>query len=698
MLEFWLVVIGLVVVFIVGISVMLARFYRMVEQGKALIVNSTGGQKVTFNGAVVLPIINRAEVMDISVKTIEIDRRGKEGLICRDNIRADIKVTFFVRVNKTVDDVLRVAQSLGCARASDQSTLDVLFAAKFSEALKSVGKGLDFEDLYTKREKFRDDIVAVIGKDLNGYVLEDAAIDFVEQTPLDLLDPENILDADGIRKITAITTQRNIETNELKQAERMQIGKQNLASDEAVFRYDQERADAEAKKNKEISMAQSRESEEARRTQIEEQLKTKKAMEKANEEAQIAEQNRQRAVMVAEQARLRELAVEQVRVTKAKEVEDIGRAKEVQVRDIERQEEVEIRKKKIADVIRDRIAVEKTVATEEEAIKDLRTVAAAKRDKDAKVIAAEGAAQEGLVTDVKKAEADEEVAKFRARQRMVLADAELEAADRDARAKMRLAEGIQAEQAAKGLAEVRVKEADAAAVEKQGLAKVRVREAEITLREREGTVESENVKRKEFAEAAGIQQKGLASVQVKEADSVAVEKLGKAEATAIREKLLAEVAGKQAEADAIKARMLAEAEGLKEKAEAMKNLEGTGREHEEFRLRLQTQKEIAVQELETRMAISAQQAAILAKAFEKASINIVGGDGAFFDRFVKAVGVGSSIDGAVANSKTLQALLHDHVGDDGRLGEELKKLVGSAVARPTEPRASEKGKSGAKGG
>ena len=39
--------------------------------------------------------------MDISVKRIEIDRHGEEGLICKDNIRADIKVAFFVRVNKT---------------------------------------------------------------------------------------------------------------------------------------------------------------------------------------------------------------------------------------------------------------------------------------------------------------------------------------------------------------------------------------------------------------------------------------------------------------------------------------------------------------------------------------------------------------------------------------------------------------------
>ena len=51
--------------------------------------------------------------MDISVKTITVDRRGTEGLICRDNVRADIAVAFFVRVNKTTDDVLNVAAAVG---------------------------------------------------------------------------------------------------------------------------------------------------------------------------------------------------------------------------------------------------------------------------------------------------------------------------------------------------------------------------------------------------------------------------------------------------------------------------------------------------------------------------------------------------------------------------------------------------------
>ena len=208
------------------VAFIVSRFYRQVDQGRALIINPFKGEPiVTFTGSVVWPIINRAEVMEISLKTMEIDRRGKEGLICQDNIRADIKVTFFVRVNKTREDVLKVAQSIGCARASDEETLERLFEAKFSEALKTVGKSFDFEELYTKRDAFKDQIIQVIGKDLNGYMLEDCAIDFLEQTPVEMLDDKNILDAQGIRKITELTSVQHVHTNEFRQSERMAITK-----------------------------------------------------------------------------------------------------------------------------------------------------------------------------------------------------------------------------------------------------------------------------------------------------------------------------------------------------------------------------------------------------------------------------------------------------------------------------------------
>ena len=134
--QLLIAVVGIAVVVFFGLMVLIARTFRQVDQGRAMIINRLRGEpKVTFSGSVVLPVVNKAEIMDLSVKTIDVARRGKDGLICADNIRADIKVTFFVRVNKTVYDVLRVAQSIGCIRASQQQTLEELFAAKFSSSL-----------------------------------------------------------------------------------------------------------------------------------------------------------------------------------------------------------------------------------------------------------------------------------------------------------------------------------------------------------------------------------------------------------------------------------------------------------------------------------------------------------------------------------------------------------------------------------
>lgn len=669
-----------IILIVVGILVMIAKFYRKVDQGRALIINKVTKEPiVTFTGGVVLPIIHRSEIMDISVKTINLERRAHEGLICKDNIRADIKVTFFVKVNKTVEDVLKVAANIGCQRASDQHTLEELFVAKFSEALKTVGKRLEFEQLYTQRDDFKDQIIEVIGKDLNGYVLEDAAIDFLEQTPIEHLDAENILDAQGIRKITELTAIQSVHTNELKQKQRMEIGKQNLDADEAVFRYEQQRADAEAKKAKEIAISQAREQNEALRVQYDEQKKSELARQRAEEETKIGDENKQRAVEVAKKAREREIAVEQVRVRKAADLEELTREREVELKRFEKEKALEVERKEIADVIRTRVSVEKNVAEQEELIKDLRAQKEATREKDVKIIGAEAAAQEKLIQSIKEAEAGEEVAKFDARKRLTIAEAALEAADKEARAKMRLAEGIQAEEAASGLAKVRVRESEAVAIEKtglaeakvalekaqaeaageekKGLARVKIKQADAEATKAQGTAQAESVRALKLAEAEGERERGMAAVVVREADAAALEKHGLAEAVAIEKKLLAEAAG------------------LAEKAAAMKALDEQSRAHEEFRLRLEQQKAIAVESIQAKVEMAKAQAQVLASAFNEARINIVGGDGAFFQRFVSAIGMGQTIDGVLDQSESLRTVLGGYLNGEESLPADLKSIL-----------------------
>jgi uncharacterized membrane protein YqiK len=653
--EMVLVLIGVGAVVVLGILVLVARTWRQVHQGQAMIVNKMGSEpKVTFTGAIVLPIVNKAEVMDLSVKTIEVARKGKEGLICADNIRADIKVTFFVSINKTVDDVLRVATTIGCVRASQQQTLEELFAAKFSEALKTVGKNMEFEQLYTQRQDFKNNIKKVIGEDLNGYVLDDCAIDYLEQTPIEMLDPNNVLDALGIRKITDITTSAAIDTNQLKQRQRMEVGKQDLTAQEAMFRFEQAQAEAEAKKNKEVAVAQAREQNEANRFQLEEEKRTHIERQKAEELVQMAEQAKLRSIQVSEQGRIREVEVEKVRVQKAHDLEEVGRSREVSLNQIDMNKALETEKRAIADIIRARVAVDKTVAVEEESIKDLRVDAEVKRQKNVTIVSAEAEAQGVFIKDIKKAEAEQQVASAHAKKQIILADAAMEASDKEARAAIRRSEGAQAEAAAAGLANVRVKEADAVAIEKVGLAESRIRDAQVAVTDREGIVVAENVRRKLLAEAQGH-----------EAEAAAIEKTGLANAVGLREKLLAEVAARDADASVVQKRMLAEATGLAEKAKSMQALTGGAREHEEYRLRLDADRAIALEQIKARVQMAENQARVMAETMGHADIKIVGGDGQFFDRFVKAVSLGSSIDGVFESSEVVRNAMGSRNGGNG---------------------------------
>ncbi|MEV5460210.1 SPFH domain-containing protein [Streptomyces cellulosae] len=602
---------------------LVTKLFRKVEQGKALIVSKLRKVDVTFTGSVVLPVLHKAEVMDISVKTIEITRAGKEGLICRDNIRADIRITFFVKVNKTVEDVVKVAQAVGTARASDRNTLQELFHAKFSEALKTVGKQMDFTDLYTKREELRYRIIEVIGVDLNGYHLEDAAIDYLEQTPLTQLDPGNVLDAQGIRKITELTAVEHVRTNEAQRNEEKEITRQDVDAREAILELQRRQADAEIKQKREIETVRAREEAETARVVEEERLRAQSAFLRTEEQLGVQRENQAREVAVAAKNRERVIAVESERIEKDRLLEVIARERETELTRIAAEKEVEAEKREIAEVIRERVAVDRTVAEQEESIKKLRAVEEAERQRQAVIIAAEAEAQEKLVKDIKAAEAAEQAAAHRAAEELTLAEARLKTADLDAKAKLRLAEGVQAESAAEGLAAVRVRDKEAEVIEKAGRAEAEATEARLR------------------AEAEGARAKAVA------------------------------------EAEAISGRLRAEAAGLTEKAAAMAALDEASRGHEEYRLRLEAEKDVRLAGLDVQRQVAEAQATVLATGLENADINIVGGDSVFFDRLVSSISLGRSVDGFVKNSETAQALAGPWLDGSASFTDDLSRMLGS---------------------
>lgn len=592
-----LMAVGAIVVIIIGLLILVKKFYIKVEQGTALIINTLRAKpQVTFTGGMVLPIIHMKELMKISLITLEVDRRGKDGLICQDNMRADITVAFYLRVNETEEDVLRVAKAVGTQRASDTQAVYNLFAAKFSEALKTVGKTLEFEQLFEDRQRFRDAIVDAIGSDLNGYSLEDVAIDYLEQTPKTALDPSNILDSQGIKKITELTASQNIQTNVFEKDEELAITKKNVEAREAMLELERQQADAEAKQAREVASVIAREEAETLKIQEEERLKSETASIEVVRDLAIQTENQQREIEIANENRQRAVAIETEKVERTKRMERVHSDREVELTRIEADKDVEREKKNIADIIRERVAVDKTVAIEEEKINEVREVSEADRAKQVQVKAAEALAEEQKVQEVKAAEASELAAKFKANEITTLAEANLEASEKDAQAKIKLAEGVRAQDAASGLAKAEV------------------------------------IKATGESEASVIREKG-------ESEADATLKIG------------------SSTADVTLRQFKAEAEGLTEKFEAMNAMSEDARSHEEFRMTLETALKETLASIEAGKEISKENAEVLATALREAKIDIVGGEEHFFDTFAKSLSMGKAIDGLTNKSDTIQNLL-----------------------------------------
>lgn len=665
---------GVVLAGILGILALFKLFFTKVPQGTALIKTGmfTGGHpQVSFTGAFVFPVIHLKELMRISLVTLEVDRRGKEGLICKDDVRADIAVRFYLRVNETTDDVLKVAKSVGVNRASDPNALSELFSAKFSEALKTAGKRFELVELFDERIKFREEIRKLIGEDLNGYSLEDVAIDYIEQTPISFLDQHNIMDAEGIRKITEITKLRETETNRITRDADLAILKKDTDAKAATLALEREQAVAEAQQKREIESTQALEEAETIKVQEQQRENAEIAQIAAQEAIEKRIQDQQREIEIAEQNRQRVVGIEIERVTRARDLEVVTRERDVELQRIEKEKALEGERKEIANIIRERVAVDKTVAQEEERIKEVRVVSEADRQKQVKILEAQAQAEQDLVRQVKQAQADEERSKHKSVEISTLAQAELEAAAKQAEAKIRMAEGVEAERAAPGLADARVLEVTAAAKEKDGLAKAKVT-AELLI-----------------AEAKGEQEKGMAQARVLEATATAKEKDGLVEAKVLEEKLSAQARGTQAmggaEAQALLDRLNAEAEGLTKKFAAMDTLTDTTRGHEEFRMTLERDLEQTLAAIAANKDIAKEQADVLAAAMHNAKIELIGGGGSgneYYDKYIKGMSLGKSIEGALNKSPMVKDLLGKFLAgnkDDSDVVNAIKNLTSSAT-------------------
>jgi uncharacterized membrane protein YqiK len=351
---------GAVVLFLVFLFALLNQFLKKAAPGTALIKTGLGlpNARISTSSSIVIPLLHRIEMIDLTVKIVKIVRKGSDSLSCADGIRAEVEVDFYVKINSVDEDIRRVATTIGCERASNLQTMKELFEAKFADALKTAGSKLTFDQLYQNRHQFRDEVLVALGHTqggdviLNGYRLDDVAIHYLEQLPLSKHDESNVLDAKGIKEIAQRTSNEAESANKRLREREVTIATQNQEARTKQLQIEQDLKEKEATQQREIKEKILKENALAEKTKqeqesieqqalIEKERAVKIAEEKKVQETKVVETQRERAILVAQQEK--EQAVEIAKIQRETMTAEQLKQKLVMLEETAKQEAMKIR-------------------------------------------------------------------------------------------------------------------------------------------------------------------------------------------------------------------------------------------------------------------------------------------------------------------------------------------------------------------
>lgn len=648
-----------------------SRYKKVRHEGQALIINTMSTTRATLTGAFVWPVVDRAEYMDITRKKLSVIRSGRkdqqgeeyEGLHCRDNIRADLKVDFYIGVNHEEEDILRVAKLFTTIGASDAMRLGEHFQPKFSEALKTAVKQFDFEELLTNRRAFRDAVVEVIGSEMDGFKIYDVVIDRVDQTALDAHDPNNVLDVEGIRKISAITADKNVETNAIRQDEETAVKQKDVEAINNRLQLDKQERESAARVTREVAIIQAQEAALTEEKAQEYERQQGLARLDTNEALSKREQDVEMEVELTRVANRRQVVIREEELERARKIEGVRTARAVAEVEMEKEAALEEARKGVAETESQRVEIERKIAREEEETKSLRALEAAERDKKVRLLAAETEAESAGVRLVYEARAKKEAAGERGEERLLESEADIKIKSREAEndlnvksrqaeaklvletkaaeARERMAAAVKSEQSAAGLAQVEVERQRAEAIRLTG-----------------------------EAEGVAIRAKGLA-------EAAALEATGEAEAVSLRSKGAAEAdtlqAAAEAEATGIRAKGVAEGEAQNARFKAAKQYDEQTREHDKWVMRLNQAREIELARISAGKEIAADTAAALGEALAGADLKLFGGEG--LEQMRRAVYDAAVMDARLGQSEVLDRLFGDYLTGNRSLPADLRAVL-----------------------
>ena len=431
------------------------RVYVITPNNEAFV--RTGGvfvkkKMVVLNGGcIVLPGFHELTRVPLREISIDVERTGNLAVRTQDYLRADMRVTFYVCINASEQDVLTAAARLSQNGKITPVDMKNAIEKRADDAIRAAAKNKRLAEIDSDKLGFAQEVLNLMQQDLGkvGLTLNNIAISEIQES--DTYDENNFFDAQGVRLRTE-TIQRSIQQKrEVELTTQVAIEQKELDAEKRSLTIAKEKEDArleqqldveslKAQREREIQEKRAQEAAATQRAQIlqeksveEEEIRRKLSVEQSQIDANIELEERNKNFKVAQA--LQQQESELAEITRKKTVDSNSLEAQVQVAESERlariaQEDVAIA---IAKKKQESFMAEAERAQAEAAVETASEVEVAERYKRLAVIEAEQNAEKQRISEQNVVEIDA----FRRRRQAEIAK---QAADLEAEAIRTLAD------------------------------------------------------------------------------------------------------------------------------------------------------------------------------------------------------------------------------------------------------------------
>ena len=310
--------------------------YRRSSKEVSFVRTGLSGEKVVLSGgAFVLPIVHNITTVGMRTLRIEVKRSGDKSFITKNRMRVEIVAEFYVRVTPTKEAVSIAAGTLG-KRTMEPESLRDLVQGRFVDALGVVAAQMSMEEIQEKRGEYINAVKGIATESLSstGLELEAVSLTGLDQAGLEVFDPSNAFDAEGLTQLTELIEAGKKRRNDIEQDTAISIRTKNLESEQSALEIDKEKEFSRLLQEREIAKQRDKEH-------------TDMAVETAKQE-RLAEEARIQSAEEIEKARIQQQdTIEVERSLREHELTlQIEERKKLR-NDIERQTEIDIKEKNL---------------------------------------------------------------------------------------------------------------------------------------------------------------------------------------------------------------------------------------------------------------------------------------------------------------------------------------------------------------